>query len=1086
MQRLKIGVLACVCLFPAVMRAQSFLSSITGTVLDQTGASIPNAKVVATETRTNVSRETTTSASGDYAVADLAPGRYAITIAAAGFKELKSGEILLTGNQVQRFDGRLEVGAASESVEVAATAPTINTEDAQIAGLESREELTLLPTNQRSTITLFMMNSYNYHAVGSSYSLGGLRGNDTNFTIDGTTSNSNTFGAQSGPQTEVSFESLRDIQFRVSNNSAEFTKVGTVIMETRSGENQFHGSAFYSQANGYLDARSFFAAEAPAPTPAVHQMAVSFGGPVWIPKVYNGHNKTFFYFTWEKNKFPGKFFSTATVPTTAFQNGDFSSLLPDTVITDPTTGLPFPGNKIPTDRISPVSQKVQAFFFRQPNVNVGNDYVNNWGEYLNGADYTDRYSARIDHVFSSRDNLSGRFTLRNDPEPLQPDNSQGTTAHHQYRRNINTYLGETHVFNPTLVNEFRVGFSRDHSSLYGAHNGGQLLQQFGILGADPNTVHGAPEFDFNNFDSTYEFPDYFWTAQSLEFLDNVTLTKGRHNVKMGTLVRRNDPNIANNPGCDFGCYAFDASLSGFDYSDFLLGLPATTTRNFRTPPGYSRWTNMGLYVQDAFKVNPKLTLNVGVRWEYTGAASDKRGEIYTFDPAIDGVVVPDQNSLKFVSPLYPTSIPIQTAKQAGYPSTLINSAWKDFAPRVSFAYLPFNSSNMVIRGGYGIFFSPLIGTNVGDGIFQGGPFGSSEQFFNQITNGVPQFQFPEPFGGSASLPGQTADSLVKNLRTPYVQQWNITVEKEMRGKIVARASYRGFRSDQLAWSHNLNAPPASTNNGNENNYFPYPNFYKASITESGGVQKLAAMDLGVERKFTSGFTFQSQYTLAKNQSDVDDDGERGTPEDPYNRARDMGNISFMPRHRWISNVLYDLPFGKGKPYASNLNPIANQLVGGWTVSAILVEQSGQFLDLSYSGVDILNNRNKSGRPDCVAGGGFYPSGQSIHNFLNPAAFALPALGTFGNCARNAVNGPSFNTLNLSLQKSFRLTEHATLKFLGVATNAFNHPLFRNENTNISSGSFGRITGVLGSGTSNRDTLGAAGSRLIQIGARIDF
>jgi outer membrane receptor protein involved in Fe transport len=1090
MQKVRTLILGCLCLLAAVAWGQSYLSSISGTVLDATGASIPNAKVVATETKTNMSHEALTNAAGDYVVADLAPGRYLVTIAASGFKELKSNEIILIGSQNQRFDGRLEVGTAAESIEVSATAPTINTQDAQIVGLETRDDLTLLPTNQRSTITLFMLSSYNYHAVGSSYSLGGLRGNDTNFTIDGTTSNSNTFGAQSGPQTEVSFESLRDVEFRVSNNSAEYGQVGTVVMETRSGENQFHGSAFYSQVNGYLDARSFFASAPPSPTPAQHQMATSFGGPVWIPKVYNGHNRTFFYFTWEENRFPGLTPLNANVPTAAFRTGDFSSLLGSTVIMDPTTGNPFPGNVIPTNRLNPVSLNVQSFLFPQPNVGPANSYINNWGKYDNESDKTDRYSARIDHVISTHDNLSTRFTIRNDPEPLLPDNDTATLQHTQYRRNMNAYIGETHVFSPTLVNEFRIGFSRDHSSLFGAQNGNQLLQQFGILGATPNAKTGAPEFDFTNFmqnNGDTEFSDYFWTSQALEFLDNVTYVKGRHNLKMGVNIRRNDPNISNNPGCDFGCYSFDGSMTGFDYADFLLGIPANTTRNFRAPVGYARWTNMGLYVQDDYKLTPKLTLNLGLRWEYTQPASDKNSLIYTFDPATDGVVVPNQKSLQFVSPLYPTSIPVQTAQQAGYPSTLVQSNWKNFGPRVAFAYRPFGGGNFVIRGGYGVYYSPLIGTNIGDGIFQGGPYGSSEQFFNTISKGGPCLQFPDPFTGcTASVAGQTADSLSKSLRTPYVQQWNLTAEREIKGNVVVRATYRGFRADQLAWSYNLNTPPASTNNNNENTYFPYPNFYKAYMTYNGGITKFNGMDLSVERKFTSGFTFQSGYTLAKNQSDVGDDGERNTPENAYDRARDFGNVSFMPRNRWVSNVLYDLPFGKGKQFASNLNRFADMAVGGWTVSSILVAQSGQFLDLQYSGVDILNNRNKSGRPDCIAGQSYYPSNQSIGNYLNAAAFALPAIGDFGTCPRNAVNGPGITSLNLSLQKSFHLSEKATFKILGVATNALNHPIFRNENTNISSGSFGQITSVFGSGTTNRDSLGAAGSRLIQIGGRIDF
>ena len=565
----------------------------------------------------------------------------------------------------------------------------------------------------------------------------------------------------------------------------------------------------------------------------------------------------------------------------------------------------------------------------------------------------------------------------------------------------------------------------------------------------------------------------------------MTLVKGRHSLKLGANVRRNNPAISNNPDCDFGCYTFDGSMTGFDYADFLLGIPSSTRRNFRAPNAYSRWTNIGLYAQDDFKLSPKLTLNLGLRWEYTQPASDKNDLIYTFNPATDGLVVPNQKSLGFVSSLYPSNIPIQTAQQAGYPRNLVQANWRNFGPRVGFAYLPLSGSSFVLRGGYGLYYSPLVGSNVGDGLFQGGPYGSSEEFFNELNNGVPAFQFPSPFGGAAALPDQRAESLVKNLRTPYIQQWNITAEREMRGKIVARVSYRGFRSNQLVWEHDLNSPPASTNPANEDTYFPYPNFYKAYLNENGGIQKFHAMDLGVERKFTSGLTFQSQYTLAKNQSDVGDDYERNGVENPYNRARDFGNVSFMPRHRWISNVLYDLPIGRSKAFGANLNRLANAAAGGWTVSAILVEQSGQFLDVQYSGVDLLNNRVRGGRPDCVAGAGFYPADQSIAGFLNSAAFTLPAAGSFGSCPRNAVNGPGINDLNFSLQKSFHFAERATLRFTTTATNAFNHPIFKNENTTITSGGFGQITGVLGQG-SNRDTLGAAGYRLIQIGARIDF
>ena len=1074
----------CISLLAAALRAQSFLSSITGTVTDPTGAAIVKAAVVATETRTGIARHTATNNSGEYLIADLPPGRYVVSITAGGFKEVKSEELVVTGNQVRRFDGQLSVGQASESIEVAALAPTIDTVDAQVAGVQSRDELNLLPTGLRSTLTLFMLNSYNYSAVGSGFSIGGLRATDTNYTIDGITSNSNAFGAQVGPQSEVAFDSLRDVQFRISNNSAEFGKVATVLMETRSGENRLHGSAYYSQANNALNARSFFAATRPPSVPTLHQASASFGGPVYIPKIYDGHNKTFFFFAWDDTRFPSSAFNTASVPTAAFRNGDFSSLLASKiVITDPTTGQPFAGNQIPANRISPIAQQVQSTFFLAPNSGNPGSYVNNWRGYVPRSSRFDRYSARIDHVLSSRDNLSVRVQVRNDPF-LQPrlDNSEGTTGYNQYRRNINAYLSETHIFTPRMVNEFRVGFSRDHADSNGLHDGNKLLAQFGIQGVTPNAKRGTPEFDFDNFDTTYETADSFWTSQATEYLDNITLVKGRHNIKMGVSLRRNNPNQTNNLDCDFGCFGFDGSMSGFDYADFLLGIPASSKRNFRAPTSYGRWTDLAAYAQDDFKLSSRLTINLGLRWEGNQAASDKNGEIYAFNPATGGLVVPDQNSLRFISPLYPTSIPIQTASQAGYPSTLVNSRWSNFGPRVGFAWLPRAGSNFVIRGGYGIYYSPLIAANVGDQIFQGGPYGSSESFFNELHNGVPTFQFPNPFGGPADPGGQNVESLAKNLRTPYVQQWNITAEKQFHGGIVMRATYRGFRGNQLVWTHDLNSPPASTSTATENTYFVYPNFFRALYNENGGIQKFNGMDLSVERKFASGLTFQSQYTLAQNQSDAGDDRERNAPEDPYNRARDYGNISFMPRHRWVSDVLYDLPIGRGKRVGANWNRVLDGIAGGWTLSGVLVEQSGQFLNLQYSGVDILHNRVRSGRPDCVVGADYYPANQSIGQFLNRAAFALPAAGTFGNCGRNAVTGPGINTVNLSVQKVFKLHEGATFRIIGQALDAFNHPIFNNPNTTITSGGFGTITSVNGS----RNLLGASGGRAINIGARIDF
>ena len=1097
----------CVLLAAAAVWAQSFVGSISGTVLDSTGGAVVQAKVVLTGIGNGVQHETVSAASGDYQFEDLVPGTYTVSVTVQGFKAVKSGEIVLTGHQAARFDARLEVGAVTESVMVVAAAPTVNTENGEVAGLESRDDLINAPINQRSTISLFFVNSYNYQGVGSSYSMGGLRGINTNYTIDGTTSNSNAFGNQAGPQTEASLEGLADMKFMVSNNSAEFAKVATVFIESRGGANQVHGSLFYNQVNGYLNARNPFSATPSPPKPQEHDLGGSFGGPVYVPHLYNGRNKTFFYFSFEQNRFPGASLASSNVPTVAMRGGDFSALLPGKVVKDPTTGIPFPNNVIPGARLAtPASQvalAMQTFGYPLPNAGSANSPTNNYQFLQSTPDWNNRFSARGDQQIGDNDRLSLRATIRNasDAQGLY-DTNLPAFIHYQYRRNINAYASAIHIFSASLVNEFRVGFSRDHSSLWGKDKGGALLQQFGILGNSPNSVTGVPQLKLSNFTTWNEYPDYMWTSQAIQVIDNVSWARGKHALRMGLWYQRNDPNIANgnNSTCDFGCYTFDGSFSGYDYADFLLGIPSTTTRTHRPPNSYWRWNDVALYIQDTYKVSSRLTLNLGLRWEYNQPPSDKNNERYTWDPATDGLVVPNQQALALTAAAYPKSIPIAVASAVGYPSALLNSHWHNFSPRVAFAYRLPGARNFVLRGGYGIYYSPLINALLSN--YAGGPFGSLENFTNQIQpNGQPLFQFPTPFLSVGTVPAQSVNAFNPNVRTPYTEQWNLTLERELVSQLVARVSYRGFRSVQIPFQADLNIPPAGATAALTNNY-AYPNFASVNWLTNGGLQRLSSLDLSLERKFTSGFTFQSQYTYGKNLSDTDDDGETGAPEEPTNRKRDMGNVSFMPRQRMVTQALYELPFGKGKPYAASAGRLLNGAIGGWQLSGVLLEQSGQFLNPTYSGETILNNRNKSGRMDCIGAPGI--ANQTLSSWYNASAFALPQPGEFGNCQRNVLSGPGMNDVNLGLMKNFNLTEKAHIQIKATATNAFNHPLYSNPTVTASSvnfpnlaggdrtavyasgSNFGKITSVLGSGTSNRSSLGAAGFRTINIGARIDF
>ncbi len=1055
---------------------QTYLGSIAGTVTDPNGAVVPEAQVTLLNEGTGIKNTASTNPEGNYSFGYLSVGTYTLTIVKSGFKEVHSSSLTLTTQQNLRFNATLEVGDVSQTIEVTGAPPSLNTENAQLGDVRPREDLLNLPINNRSAINYFFLTSSNYQGDGSSYSLGGLRGINTNFTIDGTTSNSALFGAQVGPMVEASLESVKEMKVLSSNNSAEYPGVGTIVISSRSGENQLHGSAFFITSNNAFNARQANS-DSKAHGPTQHNFGGSVGGPIVIPKVYNGTNRTFFYFTWEQQKFPGGDFYLANVPTAKMRNGDFSEVLPDTVIKDPTTGQAFPGNIIPKDRISPVALGFQDFGFLNANYGPPNQFSGNWQGFFPSAEYNNRFTVRVDHQLTSKDNLSTRVNLRLLPLPNQADGDIPLIFQRTQERQVrNLQVSETHMFSPSLLNEFRFGYSRDYSTLGGVHNGASVVQQVGLQGidlSDKGQLHGVPYVGFNNFSNMTEYPSYFWMAETFEALDNVNIVRGKHNFKTGVLMRRNRGNISAQPQSDFGVLNFDGFATGFDYADFLLGLPISTSRIERSQPRYNRYNEYGFFFQDDFQVSPKLTLNLGMRYEYFSPPVDKYDMRFTFDLNSSNLVLASDQSKRLVNPAFPTNIPIVTAEQAGFPTrSLLDGDHNNLGPRFGFAYRPFSGTGTVIRGGYGLFYSRLAWTVMDN--FSGGPFQSQEDFQNEIVNGVPKMQFPNPFpSGIGTTPTQSITPVSRALRTPYTQQWNLTIEHELGHSIVARATYRGFKTTQIPYVGDLNQPFPSTNPANKD-LFRFPLFYNVNYTQDGGIQKLNGLDLALERKYSKGLTFQAGYTLAKNLTDVGDDDESASIENAYDRRSEMANVYWMPRQRFVGSALYEIPFGRG-------TGLWKQAFGNWQVSGVAVFQTGQFRTPSFGGSDPSNTRVEGGRPDQISN----PSVSSPTNqqWFNPAAFVVPPIGGFGNSARGVIVGPGLNNIDFGAFKYFRLGEKAKLQLRMTATNFFNHPNWGNPNTNITSSNVGKITALQGSG--RRDTLSSA-SRNIQLGIRIDF
>lgn len=1114
--RITLASLAFLFLISSPLFAQSIQGSITGVVTDPQGSIVAGAKVVAVEVATNARREATTNSTGLYSFQDLPPGTYVVTVSASGFKEVKSSKMVLVAAASLRFDAALAVGAVSEVVEVKATQPTMNVETAETGSLLTGEDIIRAPMT-RSAQQIVLMSSGAVMA-GSHLLVGGQRSNYQNLTLDGVTNMNNIFGSSAGHLVDQqSFESLAEVKVTDGNGSAETSGFNSMVATTKSGTNQFHGSAFYTTDNSVFDSNGFDSTKGKGPKLQLY--GVSLGGPVWWPHGHRGNAKTFFFVTWEHRTNPlgaAAYTFDANLPTAAFQgktnangNADFSSLLLGSSpiqLHDPFNGgAPFAGNIIPHARLSSVALALQNNYYPAidnacPGASSGS-YLNNYCAVAIDPEHVDRYDIRIDHLLNNRDTLSGRFTRDRDPEPNNYDTNTSLFKHSRVTSGINTYVAETHSFSSALMNEFRLGFSRDVRNYQSSHDGNTVLKQIGLnLGVPvPVGTTGFPNISFNDVEGFGDLGPGIQIGQEYSLLNNVTWQKGRHGIKAGVLLRYGRPQISDgNLANQFGSFSFDGSFSGFEYADFLLGVPFQASLNNNVSNEYFRKLDTGLFVQDSWHATSKLTLTLGLRWEHYMPPVDANDRRANFDPATGNMVVPSAKTLGFLNPALSTAIAknIEVAP-AGYPGrSLLDGRKTNFGPRFGFAYLI--SKSTVVRGGYGIYHGVLINT-VQDNLSNTGLFGiQTGSIQNSFTGNVPLFQFPNPFpslsgGSTCVVKCLTVSGTDPHLKTPTTQQWNFTIEHELGHSLVARASYRGFMTTQLPITNDLNIPrivggtPA------------YPLYNHVLWTSDGGIQKMNSLDLALERKFTGNLTFQAAYTLQKNLTDAQSrngknfttgDGEGGSPSNPYDRAADMGNAYYTARHRMVNTLAWGLPFGRSHRFGSSMPKPMDYALGDWEVTAINVLQSGHFLTPALGITNgLIQNNSASLRPNCS--GSLTVSNPSREEWFNTAAFTTPTPGTYGNCGTGVVQGPGLFAFNFGIHKYFHVGEKARLRFEANMVNAFNHGMLNDPAlTSTSSGNFGVIPagskGFVANNSAFSSSTNANGERHIWVGLRFEF
>ncbi len=866
------------------------------------------------------------------------------------------------------------------------------------------------------------------------------------------------------------------------NNSAEYGAVATVTVTSKSGTNKWHGSGFHQYSSGGLNARNFF--QTARPSRVYNQFGGSFGGPVMLPG-YSGRNRTFFFGAFEGNRDHTQTVYNSSVPSLAIRRGDFSQLTNNAgaliAIRDPLTNQPFLGNVIPADRLNPVSLRTQARFYPEPNFGAPSLLNQNLRAAVANAPSWNHFDARIDHKLSAANSLYGRFSWRNMPTPVPEGDLPNTGLRDQLRKIRNMSLVDTHLISSRIINEFRAGVAWHENQFQGPLKGLDIVRELGIRGLTTNLdLNGVPNFNINGFSAVTQIDHERSQDMTYDLIDNVTLITGRHSLKVGINFKRNQASREPIPIRIFGRYDFNGNFSGFSYADFLLGLPQTTQRYNPRGRTYGRNQSYAGYIQDDFKVHPNLTLNLGLRYEWMNPFADKYDRMFNFDRRTGNLVVPTQTVLeRDVSPLFPKSINIVTAEQANFPRRGLRSAdSNNFDPRVGLAWRPFGHARAVLRGGFGVFRNNLSSSTFSS--LTSGPFVSNETFTNQIVNGVPLFQFPEPFLAVGSLGAQDINAVDPNLFNPYTMQWNVTAEQEVLS-VAMRLSYIGTKSVNLLYRRNLNQPlPSVVPFTNDRR--PFPQFRNITLTENGANSFYNALQAEVERKFSRGLYFQAGWTWAKQLSHGIDSGEQGaTIQDAYNRAAEWGDDLYLARHRFVASYIWELPFGPGRQWLSGSNAILGQIIGGWQITGVTLLQTGQRFTPTFTGRDPSNTNNVGGRPDRIANGNLPRNERTIDRWFDASAFVAPPVnaGRFGNSGIGILEAPGTVNFDFGLFKNFQFGERGRLEFHVSATNAFNHPNFRAPNANISAPtSVGRITGLQGQDES--------GPRTVILGSRIEF
>ena len=1082
------GMLAVVSAIP--LFAQTF-GEITGHITDPTGAAVPSAKITLTNLATNAVRTTDSTGSGDYTFPSVAPGFYNVRVEQASFKTASSN-VQVQVQQTLRLDVALEVGQITQSVEVAASAQLLQAENVSLGTVIENKGITELPLNGRNYLGLVALaaNANTLSAASGqagsrqggdraaqSISAGGNRIMFDYFTLDGVTNTDPDFSTY---VVLPSVDAIQEFKVQTGVYPAEFGHESTQInVLTKSGGNAYHSALFEFIRNDKFDAVPYaFTATHPKKSPFKwNDYGFEVDGPVRIPKLFDLRNRLFFMANdeWKTQRQNSQ--GTYSVPTAAMFGGDFSAL--GTIIYDPTsatngaTKTPFAGNKIPPSMIDPISKKFLNYYVPSNLPGLSNNYT----QMNSSPNNRDEFTLRMDFVESPQSQWTGRYSWGSEDQSSTGISITGSKIVTGYEQ----YLGtNTRAFTPSLVNEARFGYTRLSNST--GTRSAYVTDSVTALGI-PNLQPGPPvawgvpfaSFAGDGFVAIGDTQDgpYFINDNVLQLVDNVSWTRGKHSFRFGFEYNRQNFNQMGNQ-FSRGQFAFQpnatqsSSKTGGDaFAEFLLGDLYNSIVAVALANAQYQLNAEAAFVDDTWKVTPRLTLSLGLRWELTPPWTDTLNNEFTVDvphiyavsnvPASDTPFMLRQGhcSDPYAGPpainIRWTTVSAQCSNGA-LPNQLMNTSYRDFAPRIGIAYSP--NAKTVVRAGWGVFYNQEIANsrfdlarNIAGRVTLTSNLGTPSLFYSNAV--------PAASGATANVPSPYAYAIAPDHHTTYVMQYLLNVQYQLSSQWALEAGYLGGATRHLQGFQDVNqALPGTV--GSATSRMPYPGFSNIQYVQDGGIGDYNSLSVKATRRFSQGVSVIGSYSWTKSIDTTSGIRNQGYdtlyPQNSYCLACERGLSAFDTRHRMVTSVLYDLPVGRDKQLKIN-NPAANAIIGGWELGGILTLQSGMPGYPTIGGVDNASTAEGGYDRPNATGASPYLSNPTPSRYWNLAAFTEAPPGQFGNAGRNSLEGPGIIGFDAEVHKEFHMPfkEGHILQFRFEAFNVLNHPNWAMPTLNILSG-----------------------------------